>query len=91
MERKAAKIENGIVTQVIIGTKEWAEQRLGGTWMQVDELNVGRSYTYNKKEGFRPPKPGSDWEWDGDRWVNPKQDQKRSKDYWDEEIKNWTE
>jgi hypothetical protein len=38
-----AQVENGIVTQVIVcNSKQWCEERLGGTWIQT---------SYNTKGG----------------------------------------
>jgi hypothetical protein len=38
----AAKVEDGTVVQVIVGTTEWAVTRLGGTWLPSDvKVGVG--------------------------------------------------
>jgi hypothetical protein len=38
----AAKVEDGTVVQVIVGTPEWAATRLGGTWLPSDvKVGVG--------------------------------------------------
>jgi hypothetical protein len=40
----AAKVESGTVTQVIVGDPEWAQSRLGGTWVASD-VKVGVGWT----------------------------------------------
>jgi hypothetical protein len=38
----AAKVEDGTVVQVIVGTPEWATSRLGGVWLPSDvKVGVG--------------------------------------------------
>jgi hypothetical protein len=38
----AAKVEDGTVVQVIVGTPEWASDRLGGVWLPSDvKVGVG--------------------------------------------------
>jgi hypothetical protein len=38
----AAKVEDGTVVQVIVGTPEWAVTRLGGVWLPSDvKVGVG--------------------------------------------------
>jgi hypothetical protein len=38
----AARIESGTVVQVIVGTPEWAADRLGGEWLASDvKVGVG--------------------------------------------------
>jgi hypothetical protein len=54
----AAKVENSMVTQVIVGTPEWAESRLGGTWVASD-VKVGVGWTV--QDGvIVPPEPEPD-------------------------------
>ena len=38
----AAKVEDGTVTQVIVGDPAWATERLGGVWLPSDvKVGVG--------------------------------------------------
>jgi hypothetical protein len=54
----AARIEQDTVVQVIVGTPEWAESRLGGTWVASD-VKVGVGWTV--QDGvIVPPEPESD-------------------------------
>jgi hypothetical protein len=54
----AAKVEDGTVVQVIVGTPEWAESRLGGTWVASD-VKVGVGWTV--QDGvIVPPEPEPD-------------------------------
>lgn len=42
MNTYAAKVEDGLVTQVIVGDPVWAASRLGGTWVGSDvKVGVG--------------------------------------------------
>jgi hypothetical protein len=51
----AAKVESGTVTQVIVGDPEWAQSRLGGTWVASD-VKVGVGWTV--QDGvIVPPEP----------------------------------
>ena len=44
-----AKVESGVVTQVIVAdSKEWCEANLGGTWVQTSYNTVGN---VNSREG----------------------------------------
>jgi len=44
-----AKVEDGVVTQVIVAdNKEWCEANLGGTWVQTSYNTVGN---VNSREG----------------------------------------
>ena len=44
-----AKVENGVVTQVIVAdSKEWCEANLGGTWVQTSYNTAGN---VNSREG----------------------------------------
>ena len=73
MIKYTAKIEQGVVKQVIVGCVEWATQKLGGTWISCDTCRVGIGFTYTEEEGFRPPKPHEMAYWDGNenRWIIP--------------------
>jgi hypothetical protein len=54
----AARTEDGVVTQVIVGTPEWAVSRLGGTWV-ASEVKVGVGWTV--QDGvIVPPEPEPD-------------------------------
>lgn len=60
----AAKIKDGIVVQVILcDNVNWANQKLGGTWVSCGDCPVGIGFTYTELEGFRPPKPHPDSYW----------------------------
>ena len=52
---KLAKIENGLVTQIIVcNDVNWANDRLGGTWIACDNA-VGIGFSYSDENGFEPP------------------------------------
>jgi hypothetical protein len=43
-----AKVENGIVTQVIVcDSQEWCEKNLGGTWVQTSYNTIGGVHATN--------------------------------------------
>jgi len=59
MNTYAAQVTDGTVVQVIVGTAEWANQRLGGTWVDSDVL-VGIGWTYTDGTFTPPPAPEPD-------------------------------
>ena len=84
----AAKTENGTVTQVIVGTPEWAAERLGGVWVASDtKVGVGWELYDN---GLRPPSPFPSWSWDGSAWQAPVP-QPDGVYTWDEDAQAWVE
>jgi hypothetical protein len=92
MKTYAAQIINNEVTQVIVGTAEWATAHLGGQW--VDSLvKVGIGWLLI--DGMIiPPKPYPSWTLDQDNfnWIPPipyPDDDKMY--YWDEETQKWLE
>lgn len=72
-----AKVENGIVTQVIVADgADWCEQNLGGEWIQTSYNTLGGVHSGNKFAihknyagigftfdgvGFAPPQPYASW------------------------------
>jgi hypothetical protein len=46
MNTYAAQVTDGTVTQVIVGTADWANQRLDGTWVDTPTL-VGIGWGYD--------------------------------------------
>ena len=46
-----------------VGTAEWAEANLGGTW-QDSPTKVGIGWTWSEADGWRPPQPSPDCVWD---------------------------
>jgi hypothetical protein len=55
----AAQVTDGTVTQVIVGTADWANQRLNGTWVDTVTL-VGIGWTYTDGTFTPPPAPQID-------------------------------
>jgi hypothetical protein len=51
----AARVEQGQVVQVIVGSPEWAVDRLGGEWAG-SPVKVGIGWTYSDGT-FTPPAP----------------------------------
>lgn len=91
MERTAAKVEDGVVTQVIVGSYEWANSRLGGEWIDTTGTSVGMGYTYLEGE-FRSPQPFDSWTWDGESWQPPIPMPDDGLSYmWDETTQEWVE
>ena len=55
-----AKVENGVVTQVIVADFEWVQNNLQGDWHDLggDPLTVGIGYTYDPEaDAFIAPRP----------------------------------
>jgi hypothetical protein len=58
LECYCARIEGGIVTQVIVcSDHDWAARHLGGQWVCAESVLVGVGWTYDG-ETFTPPEPG---------------------------------
>lgn len=89
MSRYAAKVEDGLVVQVIRGDAAWAVSRLGGVWVGVEE-KVGRGWEEWQPGRLRPPAPYPSWEWDGSKWKAPKRRPLLGGPYvWDEDAQDW--
>jgi hypothetical protein len=65
----AAKIEDGVVVEFIVGTAEWATNNLGGEWHD-SQTKVGAGWTWDDDHGFRPAQPYPSWVW-ADGWEPP--------------------
>ena len=59
MSRYAAKVEDGLVTQVIRGDAAWAADRLGGDWLPSD-VKVGQGWLVVEGQIVPPPAPEVD-------------------------------
>ena len=59
MNTYAAQVTDGTVTQVIVGTADWANERLDGTWVDTVTL-VGIGWTYTDGTFTPPPTPDPD-------------------------------
>jgi hypothetical protein len=80
-----AKIENGIVTQVIVAEgPDWCEQNLGGEWVQTSYNTYGGVHSGGKMPihknyagvgytfdgvGFAAPKPAASWTLNRDTYI----------------------
>lgn len=86
----AAKIEDGTVVQVIVGTSEWAQSRLGGEWHDSDK-KVGIGWSRDENCGFIPPRPYPSWTLVDCVWTAPvPQPEYEGPWSWDEENQEWT-
>ena len=95
-----AKIEDDIVTQVIVAEQDHIDT-LSGTWVQtsynatIRKNFAGIGYTYNSsKDAFIPPKPYPSWVFNETTcgWDAPVEITDDGKKYtWDESITNWKE
>ncbi len=71
METYAAKIEDGVVVQVIVGNAEWAFNALGGVWVDSDML-IGKGWLWDGASFVEPPEESTDEPYlDGDLKPNP--------------------
>lgn len=66
----AVRVDDGVVTQALVGTAEWASNEFGGTWVNSSQ-KVWIGGTWTEEEGFRPPKPSPDCWWENDQWICP--------------------
>ena len=79
-----AKVESGIVTQVIVAdTREWCEANLGGTWVQTSYNTKGNQHPEGRPlhknyagigyawdgTGFYAPQPYASWTKDADTYL----------------------
>jgi hypothetical protein len=94
-----AKIENGIVTEVIVAEQNFIDT-LDGQWVQTSyNANMrknfaGIGYTYDtKNDAFISPKPFASWVLNEQyQWNAPVAYPTDNKMYhWDEAAKNWKE
>lgn len=95
-----AKIESGIVTEVIVAEQDYIDT-LSGTWVQTSyNSNIrknfaGKGYTYDlTKDAFIAPKPFNSWTLNEStcRWEAPVSFPTDEKNYeWDESTTNWKE
>lgn len=66
----AAQIENGIVTRVIVGDPAWAQEHLGGTWIETDKTGLSEVAYCGPGYGCDPAFP----ERFAPSWVQPTPD-----------------
>jgi len=67
-----AKVENGIVTQVIVAdTQQWCETNLGGTWVQTS-YNTSGGVHANGGTPLNKNYAGIGYGWDGTGFFPPK-------------------
>lgn len=95
-----AKIESGIVTEVIVAEQEHIDT-LSGTWVQtsynasIRKNYAGIGYTYDTdKDAFIAPKPYTSWTLNNTtcKWEAPVSFPTDEKIYkWDENTTNWKE
>ena len=85
-----AKIENGIVTDVIVADTSFVN-KLDGVWISCTEETLpGIGYTYSQIDGFRPPKPFPSWIWNGTFWDAPNPIPDNDNIYeWNEDSVSW--
>lgn len=89
MEQTAAKINNNIVEQVIVGSWEWATEFLGGVWVDATGQQVGINFTYHG-DHFRSPQPFLSWVWNNYQWNSPiPYPENGQRYYWDEDTVSW--
>ena len=93
-----AKVEDGVVTQVIVAdSKEWCQANLGGEWIQTSYNNnfrkqyAGIGYTYDAiNDVFIAPQPYPSWALDNDfNWQPPKPMPTEGIWYWNETEQAW--
>lgn len=95
-----AKIESGVVTEVIVAEQEYINT-LSGTWVQtsynasIRKNFAGKGYTYDSsKDAFIAPKPYASWTLNNTtcKWEAPVTFPTDEKPYrWNEDTTNWTE
>jgi hypothetical protein len=99
-----AKVQNGIVTQVIVAEPEFFNTFVdssAGEWIQTSYTGsirknyAGIGFTYDKdRDAFIQPKPFTSWILNEDtcKWESPVPMPAGNKNYiWDEESQAWLE
>jgi len=67
-----AKVEDGVVTQVIVADdKEWCETNLGGTWVQTSYNTIGGVNNREGGEALHKNYAGIGYTWDGIGFAAP--------------------
>ena len=67
-----AKVEDGVVTQVIVAdNKEWCETNLGGTWVQTSYNTSGGVNNRQGGEALHKNYAGIGYTWDGIGFAAP--------------------
>ena len=65
-----AKVEDGVVTQVIVAdSKEWCQANLGGTWVQTSYNTHGNQHPENRP--LNKNYAGIGYSWDGTGFAAP--------------------
>ena len=65
-----AKVEDGVVTQVIVAdSKEWCQANLGGTWVQTSYNTHGNQHPENRP--LNKNYAGIGYTWDGTGFAAP--------------------
>jgi hypothetical protein len=67
-----AKVEDGVVTQVIVAdSKEWCQANLGGEWIQTSYNTHGGVNTRQGGEALHKNYAGIGYTWDGSGFAAP--------------------
>ena len=67
-----AKVESGLVTQVIVAdSKEWCEANLGGTWIQTSYNTSGGVNSRDGGVALHKNYAGIGYSWDGTGFAAP--------------------
>jgi hypothetical protein len=67
-----AKVEDGVVTQVIVAdNKEWCQSNLGGTWVQTSYNTHGGINSRSGGEALNKNYAGIGFTWDGTGFAAP--------------------
>jgi len=67
-----AKVEDGVVTQVIVAdNKEWCETNLGGTWVQTSYNTKGNINSRESGVALHKNYAGIGYTWDGTGFAAP--------------------
>ena len=89
MSTYAAHLDGGTVTRCIVGTSDWAQVNLGGTWVDSPH-KVGNGWTLTDG-GLRPPQPYPSWTWIEGAWTPPVPMPDGGMWGWDEHTQTWIE
>lgn len=63
MKNYCAKIENNVVTEIVVGSYDWVTSNLAGQWHDLggEPLTIGVDWLYDPNTNtFSPPPPDPD-------------------------------
>lgn len=93
MGKHAVQVVDSEVVQSIVGDASWANENLGGTWIDVGDKVVSVGFKYVDGE-FQPLSPYPSWVWSNGEWHPPVPMPEPLDSHvlrWDESLLEWVQ